>query len=63
MIEHAFKSFEMQYKWNLSDLNIPGEWTPVLILFSRALFLYLEHQVLAAEIQNILRENNHLEFL
>ena len=34
-------------------LNIPGEWTPVLILFSRALSRYLEHQVLAALIQNI----------
>ena len=34
-------------------LNIPGECAPVLILFSRALSLYLEHQVLAADIQNI----------
>ena len=39
-------------------LNIPGEWTPVLILFSRALSLYLEHQVLAALIQNIWTRRN-----
>ena len=31
----------------------PGEWAPVLMRFSSALSRYLEHQVLAAEIQNI----------
>ena len=41
-------------------LNIPGEWTPVLILFSRALSRYLEHQVLAALIQNIWTEHGEI---
>ena len=40
-------------------LNIPGEWTPVLILFSSALSLYFEHQVLAALIQNIWNDYNY----
>ena len=33
-------------------LNIPGEWAPVLMRFSRLFGRYFEHQVLAALNQN-----------
>ena len=43
-------SFEFENGPN--TLNIPGEWAPVLILFSKLLGRYFEHQVLAALSQN-----------